>query len=141
MELLAPLLETYHHLLKVVLAGFGQPDISSHKGRPQRAARDPDKRGLEAVGQADCEFNSSFRIVLDVDVHHQRRQGHRIFLLALIDDDSDRPFHILARHQCSPACDQNLRMPQCDNMQQTGLDARSSCVTPPKIHSPNRLCP
>jgi voltage-gated potassium channel len=32
-------------------------------------------------------------------------------------------------------------VPQCDSMQQTGLLARSSRVTPPKIHSPNRLCP
>src|SRR5262249_19029834 len=29
--------------------------------------------------------------------------------------------------------------PQCESMQQTGLAARSSRVTPPKIHSPNRL--
>jgi len=33
------------------------------------------------------------------------------------------------------------RQAQCDNMQQTGLAVRSSRVTPPKIHSPNRLCP
>src|SRR5262245_29809558 len=32
-------------------------------------------------------------------------------------------------------------MPQCESMQHTGLEAISSCVTPPKIHSPRRLCP
>jgi hypothetical protein len=28
--------------------------------------------GLEAVGQTDGKFDSSFRIVLDVDMDHQR---------------------------------------------------------------------
>jgi hypothetical protein len=30
---------------------------------------------------------------------------------------------------------------QFDMRQHTELEARSSRVTPPKIHSPNRLCP
>ena len=91
-KLLAPLLEAHHHPLKVVLVGFAQLDVSSHERLPQRATGNPDKGGLEAVGQADREFNSLFRIVLDVDVDHQCRKGHRIFLFALIDDA--RPFHI-----------------------------------------------
>jgi len=42
------------------------------EGRPQRATRNPDKGGLEAVGEANGEFDSSFRTGLDVDVHHHR---------------------------------------------------------------------
>jgi hypothetical protein len=37
----APLLETRHHLLKVVLTGGGQPNISGHEHRPQRATGSP----------------------------------------------------------------------------------------------------
>jgi hypothetical protein len=69
---LAPLIETRRHLLKVVLVGFGQPDIPGHERRPQRVPRNPDKGSLEAVGQADRQFNPPLRIVLDVDVDHQR---------------------------------------------------------------------
>jgi len=69
---LAPLLETRRQLLNVVLAGFGQSDVSGREGRPQRATRNADKGGLEAVGQTDRQFNPSLRIVLDVDVHHHR---------------------------------------------------------------------
>jgi len=47
---LASLIETRRRLLKVVLVGFGQPDISGHEGRPQRVPRNPDKGSLEAVG-------------------------------------------------------------------------------------------
>jgi hypothetical protein len=72
MQRLAPVLETRGHLSQVVLVGFGQPDISSHEGRPQRTTRKPDERGLEAVGQADREFDSLLRIMLDVDVDHHR---------------------------------------------------------------------
>jgi hypothetical protein len=39
------------------------------------------KGGLKAIGQTDCEFDSLFRLVLDVDVHHQCRKGHRIFII------------------------------------------------------------
>jgi len=69
---LAPLLETRLHLLKVVFVGFGQPDVSGHEGRPQRATRNPDERRLEAVGQVDREFDSLVRIMLDIDVDHHR---------------------------------------------------------------------
>src|SRR5215469_3745878 len=69
---LASLIETRRHLLKIVLVGFGQPDIPSHERRPQRVPRNPDKGGLEAVGQADRQFNPPLRIMLDVDVDHQR---------------------------------------------------------------------
>src|SRR5262249_16673043 len=69
---LACLIETRRHLLQVVLTGFGQPDISGYEGGPQRATRNPDKSSLEAVGQADRQFNPPLRIVLDVDVDHQR---------------------------------------------------------------------
>ena len=69
---------------------------------------------------------------------HQCRKGHRVFLLALTDGarlfTSPLGIGVLLHATKQPNA-------QCDNMQQTGLDARSSCVTPPKIHSPNRLCP
>jgi len=59
--------------LKVVLVGLAQLDVSSHEGRPQRATRNPDKGGLEAVGETDRQFNPPLRIVLDVDLHHHCR--------------------------------------------------------------------
>ena len=69
---LAPLLETRLHLLQVVVVAFGQLDVSGHEGRPQRPTRNPDERRLEAVGQVDREFDSVFRIMLDIDVDHDR---------------------------------------------------------------------
>jgi hypothetical protein len=136
-KLFAPLLETRHHLLKVVLVGVGEPGISGHERRPQRATGNADKCRLKPFGQGDGELYCFFRIMIHVDVHHQCRKRHEVFLFALISR------RLLFSHPCSasvflPACNRDA---QCDNEQQTGLDARSSCVTPPKIHSPNRLCP
>jgi hypothetical protein len=69
-KFLAPLLETRRHLLKVILVGFGQGDISGHEGRPQRTTRNPDESGLEAVGQSKGNLHSVFGVTLDINVDH-----------------------------------------------------------------------
>jgi len=84
-ELFAPLLETRHYLLKVVLAGFGQPDISGHEGRPYRATGNPDQRSPEAVGQAHCELDPWLTIVIELDMYHHRRKRRVRFGFAFHD--------------------------------------------------------
>jgi hypothetical protein len=83
-KLFAPLLETRHHLLKVVLIGVSQPNISGHERRPQRATGNADKCRLKPFGQGDGELYRLFRIVIHIDVHHQCRKRSEMFLLALI---------------------------------------------------------
>jgi hypothetical protein len=90
----APLLETRHYFLKIVLVGFGQPEVSGHEGRPRRATGNPDQRSLEAVGQAHCELDPCLTIALEVDVHYQRCKRRRRLPFALC--DAGRPLHISA---------------------------------------------
>ena len=52
------------------------------------------------------------------------------------DDDELHTFRVMA---VGPG--NVISRTQWDSRQHTGLDASSSCVTPPKIHSPSRLCP
>jgi hypothetical protein len=97
-KLLPPLLETRHHLLKVVLVRVGQSDISGHERRPHRTTGNADKCRLKPSGQGDGELYPLFRIDIDVDVHHQCRKRYEILLFPLIRADCSS--RIRGKHRC-----------------------------------------